>query len=190
MNFWDFYYHLSLWNSSDRMNFLRFFLSSELRRIFWSSDFWESSDHLSFRNLLVRIIFWSSEFLRIFWSFEFKGFFWSCQFWESSNHLSFFLESSDHLSFLRIFSSSEFLRSYLPVSSKSLPALISSIWSHLLQQRNKINSVFLIFQHSLRKASKKKQIFYDQADHKGLGGQPSGWLFWCKIHFRTQRIVI
>ena len=27
-------------------------------------------------------------------------------------------------------------RSYLPVSSKSLPALISSIWSHLLQQRN------------------------------------------------------
>ena len=27
-------------------------------------------------------------------------------------------------------------KSYLPVSSKSLPALLSSIWSHLLQQRN------------------------------------------------------
>ena len=41
--------------------------------------------------------------------------------------------------------SSKWHRSYLPVSSKSLPALLSSIWSHLLQQRNIFSDVKEIY---------------------------------------------
>ena len=45
-------------------------------------------------------------------------------------------------------------RSYLPVSSKSLPALLSSIWSHLLQQRNIFyDDIEIHFQATSRKCN-------------------------------------